>query len=45
MLMSLFINDGSLHDFIKHLYRHHGVVTVADWHASAKNLLDQISTR
>jgi hypothetical protein len=43
MLMSLFINDGSLHEFIKHLYRCHGVVTVADWRASPRNFLYEYS--
>jgi hypothetical protein len=39
MLISLFLSNGSLHPFIKELYRRHGIVTVGDWRASSRNLL------
>ena len=39
MLISLFLNNGSLHPFIKELYRRHGIVTVRDWHACSRGLL------
>lgn len=39
MLISLFLNNGSLHPFIKELYRRHGIVTVGDWRACSRNLL------
>ena len=39
MLISLFLSNGSLHPFIKEMYRRHGIVTVGDWRACSRDLL------